>query len=573
MNIGPYTFTEFKQMAAAFHSYPAPGLLLGGYMVEMAKRHIPEGTLFEAIVESGKCLPDAVQLLTLCSTGNQWMKVTPLGRYAVTLYDKFTGAGVRVWVNVEKLKKYPEYYSWFMKLKPKKEQDSPQLFSELEEAGDTVCDWRAVQVFDHARKHDEMGGIAVCPLCHEAYPAKDGGICRGCQGEAPCMSETPLSATDASATAPASVSSATAKSDAARILEQAPLRVHSVEEIAKEAEEGKEFTILHDMTEIVPGETKAPAFLKGQNISVGDVCRLQRIGKFHAYSDEDLCKDDWVHENDAVKAFAPRMAGEGIVFGEPREGKITFRAEKSGMLSINLDVLERFNLCPNVMLATRHGYALVKENESVGASRAIPLYLSQSDFSRAVTALGDEPLLRVLPMRKAKVGVLVTGTEVFNGIIKDQFLPIVTEKIDKLGASVIASAIAPDDRDIIANHIKDFLDKGADLIITTAGMSVDPDDLTRAGLVDAGLYNPHYGIPVLPGAMTLVGRLRYNGHDAQIIGVPACAVFKKTTTLDLVLPPMLTGHDLTHRELARFAEGGYCQNCPECTYPHCPFGK
>ena len=88
MNIGPHTFQEFKDMAAAFHGYPAPGLLIGGYMVEMARAALPEGILFEAVVESRKCLPDAVQLLTPCSTGNNWMKVITLGRYAVSLYDK-----------------------------------------------------------------------------------------------------------------------------------------------------------------------------------------------------------------------------------------------------------------------------------------------------------------------------------------------------------------------------------------------------------------------------------------------------------------------------------------------------
>lgn len=70
MNIGKYTFEEFVEKATAFHGYPAPGLLIGGYMVEAARAGLEDGVLFEAIVETPKCLPDAVQLLTLCSTGN-----------------------------------------------------------------------------------------------------------------------------------------------------------------------------------------------------------------------------------------------------------------------------------------------------------------------------------------------------------------------------------------------------------------------------------------------------------------------------------------------------------------------
>ena len=124
MDIGEYTFEEFKQKAKDFHSYPAPGLLIGGYMVEAAKARLPEGILFEAMVESGKCLPDAVQLLTLCSIGNNWMKIKLLGRYAVSLYDKFTGEGFRVAIDQEKIAKWPEINGWFMKLTPKAEQDT-----------------------------------------------------------------------------------------------------------------------------------------------------------------------------------------------------------------------------------------------------------------------------------------------------------------------------------------------------------------------------------------------------------------------------------------------------------------
>ena len=108
MNIGSYTFQEFKRLAEIFHGYAVPVLLIGGYMVEMAKARIPEGTLFEAVVETRKCLPDAVQLLTLCSAGNNWMKVHNLGRYAVSLFDKHTGEGVRVSVDPAKLDAFPE---------------------------------------------------------------------------------------------------------------------------------------------------------------------------------------------------------------------------------------------------------------------------------------------------------------------------------------------------------------------------------------------------------------------------------------------------------------------------------
>src|SRR6056297_3583021 len=188
MNIGSYTFEDFQEMAKKFHGYPAPGLMVGGYMVETAKSKIPTGTLFEAVVETRKCLPDAVQLLTPCSTGNNWMKVRNLGRYALALYDKYTGQGWRAFVDLEKLKNGPELNSWFLKLKEKNEQDSEKLFSEIEEAGNSYFGLEQVRLVEQFFKKREMGGLNICPICREAYPKKDGPICRGCQGEVPYLS-------------------------------------------------------------------------------------------------------------------------------------------------------------------------------------------------------------------------------------------------------------------------------------------------------------------------------------------------------------------------------------------------
>jgi formylmethanofuran dehydrogenase subunit E len=540
MNIGPYSFQEFKDKAAAFHGYPAPGLLIGGYMVEMAKAALPVGILFEAVVESKKCLPDAVQLLTLCSTGNGWMKIVNLGRYAVALFDKHTGEGVRVSVDLEKLKDWPQIRGWFMKLVPKKEQDTEELFREIEAAGESILRLEKIVVQKRLLGHSHMTRIETCPVCREAYPVSDGAICRGCQGEAPY-----------------------AETRSALAEECMPKRVAVADAVGRKA--------LHDMTRIVPGESKGAEFLAGQTITAGDVCRLQQMGRNTVYvQDESLPADAWVHENEAALAFARRMAGPGVACSDaPREGKIDFRAAAPGLLHVDLEALERFNLVPHVMCATRQHHALVEEGRLVGGTRAIPLFLSRENFSRALAALGEAPLLSVLPLRQARVGVLVTGTEVFQGLIEDRFAPIIRAKAEALGSTVVGVEFAPDDRQAIADGVRRLLDLGADLIVTTAGLSVDPDDVTRGGLDDAGLTDTLYGAPLLPGAMTLVGRI----GDAQVLGVPACALFFKTTSLDVILPRLLAGVRLTRRDLARLAEGGLCLQCNTCTYPKCTFAK
>ena len=551
MNIGPHTFQEFKNMAAAFHGYPAPGLLAGGYMMALAQSRLPEGVLYEAVVETPKCLPDAVQLLSPLSTGNNWMKVVNLGRYALTLYDKRTGEGWRVWLDPAKLADYPEYRAWLLKLKPKSEQDSDQLFLEIETAGDTVCSLAPARVPERLRRKAGMGRVDICPICGEAYPVRDGAICRGCQGEAPATltldGPPALSGPEAVSSSPSSP----------------PL-------VAVPVEEAVGGRALHDMTRVAPGESKGPEFKAGQVIGAGDLCRLHQMGRMRVYTeDQALPGDEWVHENEAARIFAARMAGEGVTWADPSEGKITFRAETDGLLVLDREALTRFNLCPDVMCATRQGESVVQAGKPLAACRAIPLYISRPLFSRALAALGDGPLLTVVPLRRARVGVLVTGTEVFQGLIEDRFVPIVTQKVEALGSEVTASAVAPDERGHIVRAVRALLEGGCDFIVTTAGLSVDPDDVTRPALVEAGLTDVLYGAPVLPGAMTLVGRI----GDVPVLGVPACALFHKTTSMDLLLPRLLAGIIPTRADLARLGEGSLCLDCRNCTYPKCPFGK
>lgn len=191
MNIGSYSFDEFKAMAEKFHGYPSPGLLVGAYMVEMAKSALPEGTLFEAVVESGKCLPDAVQLLTLCSTGNKRLKVVKLGRWALTFFDKYSGIGVRAHLDPARLEPWPEIRAWFFKEKAKADQNMEKLLREIESAGDLICACTPVRIHEALRGHAPMGAIRVCPGCGEAYPADDGDLCLGCRGQAPYIILTP----------------------------------------------------------------------------------------------------------------------------------------------------------------------------------------------------------------------------------------------------------------------------------------------------------------------------------------------------------------------------------------------
>ena len=539
-----YTFSEYMELARSFHCYAAPGLIIGGRMVDMALQQLPGGILFDAISETAHCLPDAIQLLTLCTTGNGWMKIVSLDRFALILYDKITGEGVRVFINSAALDAWPEIKTWFYKLKPKPEQNTPLLREEIQAAGSSIFSTRRVQIRPPWMEHRELGKRVNCPLCGESYPEKHGAICRGCQGEAPYF---------------VSDTENRKKPDASSLLTSVPV---------KEAE-GKK--IAHDMTGIVPGKFKGPAFKRGQTINAGDICRLQQMGRMNIYLEKyPLSEEEWIHEDRAAESFAELMAGPGIIYQKPpKEGKITFTASRDGLLVIEKERLEAFNLIPDVICATRQTFSVISKGHQIGGTRAIPLYLYRDYWQKALIALGNKPLLKVLPLKPAKIGILITGTEIVQGLIKDKFETIIRAKVKKLGCCVICTLIVPDDSKAIADGILKLINKGVELIVTTAGLSVDPDDVTRQGLVDAGVENILYGAPILPGAMSLIARR----GQVQVIGVPACALYYKTTAFDLLLPRLLAGLEITLRDLAVMGHGAFCLECKVCKYPRCPFGR
>ncbi len=539
VQIGPYDFDAYLELVKNFHGNLAPGLVIGGFMVDAAMRRLPEGVLFDAICETRACLPDAVQLLTPCTIGNGWLKVINLGRFAVNLYDKYSGEGVRVWLDPAKVDAWPEIKNWYLKLKPKAEQDKELLLAQIREAGPQVLNWRTVQMHPHFLSRRHRGPMVVCPLCREAYPAKDGGICRGCQGEVPYVDDQGAS--------------------------EAP----SLQVVPLDRAVGQR--ALHDMTQIVPGLSKGPAVRQGEVISAGDLCRLQQMGRHHLYVvSSEGPGPEWVHEDQAALGFARAMAGEGVTFAEqPREGKINLLAARDGLLVVDEARLERFNLLPGVVAASRSSYSLLAQGRPLGATRAIPLFLPRADYLKALAVLDEGPLFQVLPVRQPRVGVLVTGTEVFLGVVEDRFIPIITAKVEKLQGQVVKSLIVPDDKEAIRRGVQDLLDAGIDLLVTTAGLSVDPDDVTRQGLIEAGATDLLYGAPILPGAMTLLARI----GPVQVMGVPACALYFKTTSLDLLLPRLLAGLMPSRRDLAKLGHGAFCLECKSCTFPKCPFGK
>lgn len=185
MKIGNYSYDEYVHLVKSFHGTLAPGLIIGGFMVDLALKSLPEGKFFDAICETPVCLPDSVQLLTPCTIGNGWLTILPFGRFAITFFEKYGGEGVRVYLDPAKMDAFPEIKSWFLKLKPKKDQDPERLIEEIKEAGPSLFSIQRVRVEPESVRRKKMGPVANCPLCGEPYPVRHGSFCKACQGESP----------------------------------------------------------------------------------------------------------------------------------------------------------------------------------------------------------------------------------------------------------------------------------------------------------------------------------------------------------------------------------------------------
>ncbi|MEW6739670.1 MAG: molybdopterin-binding protein [Nitrospirota bacterium] len=327
--------------------------------------------------------------------------------------------------------------------------------------------------------------------------------------------------------------------------------------------------LAHDITEIRRDEFKGRAFRKGHIIKEEDINHLRKIGKEHLFV-LNIAEDE-VHEDDAAYALANALMGEGVtVEGEPKEGKINIIADRDGLLKVNKHALTQFNMLGDVMCATLHGNTVVKRGQVVAGTRAIPLVVKRNVVEEAVRITESAgKIIEIKEMRKPKIGVVITGNEVYYGRIKDAFATVITKKIEQFDGGIVGIYYAPDDEGFIEARLKELIEAGADLLITTGGMSVDPDDVTRFAIRRLGAADIAYGSAVLPGAMFLAAYLT----SIPILGIPACGMYHKITIFDLILPRILAGEKIGRKELAELGHGGLCLNCKECRYPVCPFGK
>lgn len=324
--------------------------------------------------------------------------------------------------------------------------------------------------------------------------------------------------------------------------------------------------LCHDVTAMYDG-FKGAAFKRGHIIRKEDIPKLLDYGKKTVFVWEDKAGE--IHEEDAARRMAAMAQVDGAHYTEPNEGKVLLMADRRGMFRVDRELLKKLNSIGDITISSLPDHYPVEAGARLASLRIVPLVTKEQQIIDAEALCADAELFKLRPYRHLKIGVIITGSEIYSGRIKDKFEPVVRKKMAQYPSDIIGVSICDDDLEMIVSAAKRQLEGGAQLLIFTGGMSVDPDDLTPSAIRALGAEVVSHGVPAQPGNMTLVAYL----GDVAILGVPGAAISLPTTIFDVLLPQIFAGDKLSKEELIQLGDGGLCQLCPVCHWPNCTFGK
>ena len=333
-------------------------------------------------------------------------------------------------------------------------------------------------------------------------------------------------------------------------------------------EEAVGHVLCHDLTQIIKDQYKDARFRKGHVVTEADIPVLLSMGKEHLYVWE--MTPGMLHENDAAERLYALCANDHMDRSEVKEGKIELKAACDGLFRVNSEKLIAVNTVEDIMIATRKGGTAVRKGDKLAGMRVIPLIIPEEKLQAAEQAAGDAPLLELKPWVRKTAAIVATGSEVKKGLIQDTFTPVVKEKLAAYGIETVSIAYSGDGVENVAGAVTEARATGADVILCTGGMSVDPDDNTPGGIKASGAKIVTYGAPVLPGAMFLLG---YYEDGTPVMGLPGCVMYAGATIFDLILPFVAADVPVKRQQIVALGEGGLCLGCKPCHWPDCPFGK
>lgn len=324
--------------------------------------------------------------------------------------------------------------------------------------------------------------------------------------------------------------------------------------------------ICHDITEMRDG-FKGARFKRGHVIQEDDIPKFLDLGKRTVFVWEENAGE--IHEEDCALRMAEMTKLPNVSFQGPSEGKMLMIAEERGMFRVDTKLQKEINSIGDITISSLPDHYPVEKGARLASMRIVPLVTKEEQIIKAEELCKEQKLFELYPYQNRKIGVIITGSEVYTGRIKDKFEPVIRAKMQKFPSEILGVSICDDNLDMIVAAGQKYLDMGADFLIFTGGMSVDPDDLTPTAIRQLGATIISHGVPAQPGNMTLVAYL----GDVAILGVPGAAISMPTTMFDVFLPQIFAGLKFTKQDLINLGDGGLCQLCKNCHWPICTFGR
>lgn len=302
-------------------------------------------------------------------------------------------------------------------------------------------------------------------------------------------------------------------------------------------------------TTIVTRDRAGVLLERGHVITEADVDLLKSSGLYLVYVTEE--GGEGVFESEIASRVARALAGDGVEVREGRQGSALLLSSRPGVLRVDARILRAVNLSGLALLITRRPYEAFGAGELLGFVDSIPISCSNEELDALVKMV--RPAVSVKGFTRRRIGLVITGTEIYEGRKQDLYTEVVEGKARKYGWDIVFREVVPDSEGEIAEAIKRARGAGSEAIIVTGGMSVDPTDRTPAAIASLGARIVAHGIPIKPTTMTLVAYWR----GTPILGLSSGGIYyREVNAIDVIFTLMMAGVRLSRGYLAGLGAGG-----------------
>jgi molybdenum cofactor cytidylyltransferase len=262
---------------------------------------------------------------------------------------------------------------------------------------------------------------------------------------------------------------------------------------------------------------------------------------------------DDVGENAAALRLAEAAAGPGVRVEPPFTGRANLYAEGDGILVVAAQAVSAINeVDESITLATLPAYKPVVAGEMIGTVKIIPYAVPQSVLDRAAAVASGEPILRVAPYSRRRIGVVSTLAPGLKPSVVAKTLAVLARRLEPAGAAIVHAAETPHETGALAAALRQEAEDTDLIVVFGASAIADRRDVIPAAIEAAGGVVEHFGMPVDPGNLLLVGRI----GAVPVVGAPGCARSPAENGFDWVLARLLGGLAVTRADIAGMGVGG-----------------